>query len=579
MLININTFTGMIPKLAPRLLPDTAAQTATNIKMVSGNLKPWLIPLSVATPSKGGTKTSIYKVHSDGTDYWLHWVNYDVNVCESPIANDDFVRIYWTGDGVPKMAPLSVAISGGTGYPVASYALGIPAPESSPTITVVTPTAYSAMATYAINDLCTYETKIYQCITTISVAEAWTAAHWQSPDPILIESRAYVVTYVSAYGEEGPPCNPTIPKDVVAGQQVDITDMPSAPNGNYNVTQKRLYRTNTGTSTTEYQLVATLAVGNDEYNDILANTDLVEVLPSTTWDPPLYDLAGLIVLPNGCFAGFSGKVFCMSVPYMPHAWPTEYQIVVADPIVGLGAYGTSVLITTEGAPYIATGSDPAAMTIERLEEGYACTSKRGIVDMGYSIVYPTPFGLMSAGVGGVGLATKDIFSKADWLALSPSTMDGYHYAGNYFGFSDTASFMFNPQNGTYVTLGTGLVASSPTAGYHDPETGEFYLLIGGVIYQWDAGATAASLTWKSKPFVAPYPVNFGAAQVSADTYTSLTCKFCADGVLKLTQTVANANPFRLPGGFRATVWEIEISGVNVVNQVSLGSTMADLAQT
>lgn len=38
--------------------------------------------------------------------------------------------------------------------------------------------AYSASSTYAIGDVVIYDNKIYQCITAISTAEAWTAAHW-----------------------------------------------------------------------------------------------------------------------------------------------------------------------------------------------------------------------------------------------------------------------------------------------------------------------------------------------------------------------------------------------------------------
>ena len=38
--------------------------------------------------------------------------------------------------------------------------------------------AYSASATYAVGDYCTKDGKLYRCVTAISTAEAWTAAHW-----------------------------------------------------------------------------------------------------------------------------------------------------------------------------------------------------------------------------------------------------------------------------------------------------------------------------------------------------------------------------------------------------------------
>lgn len=37
---------------------------------------------------------------------------------------------------------------------------------------------FSTSATYAIDDLCVYEKRLYRCTTAITTAEAWTAAHW-----------------------------------------------------------------------------------------------------------------------------------------------------------------------------------------------------------------------------------------------------------------------------------------------------------------------------------------------------------------------------------------------------------------
>ncbi len=37
---------------------------------------------------------------------------------------------------------------------------------------------YSASATYAVGDFVIYKNNLYKCITAISTAEEWTAAHW-----------------------------------------------------------------------------------------------------------------------------------------------------------------------------------------------------------------------------------------------------------------------------------------------------------------------------------------------------------------------------------------------------------------
>lgn len=39
---------------------------------------------------------------------------------------------------------------------------------------------YDSTATYAVGDYCTYNGELYRCNTAISVAEDWTAAHWDN---------------------------------------------------------------------------------------------------------------------------------------------------------------------------------------------------------------------------------------------------------------------------------------------------------------------------------------------------------------------------------------------------------------
>lgn len=39
--------------------------------------------------------------------------------------------------------------------------------------------AYDPASTYALGDVVVYDNKLYQCISAISTAEAWTPAHWQ----------------------------------------------------------------------------------------------------------------------------------------------------------------------------------------------------------------------------------------------------------------------------------------------------------------------------------------------------------------------------------------------------------------
>jgi len=527
MRIRLKPFGGIIPKADPHYLPDSAAVTAQNCKFTSGSLEAWKNPLTVNTPSKVGTKTSIY-LYED--QYWLHWVDLDVNVAKSPTATDAYKRIYWTGDGAPKMSVLDAIVTGGTAYPNNSYLLGVPAPAMAPTVSVVG----------SISD----------------------------PDPTLVESRTYVYRYVSAYGEAGPPSSASVTVDVAPGQSVDITNMSVAPVGNYNIATKEIFRSNTGSSDTAYQLAGSVAVATTTFSDTVDSADLGEVLDSLLWDVPPTDLKGLIALPNGCLAGYSGNELCYSVAYQPHAWPLNQRWPVSDEIMGIGAYGMTVLVTTNGAPRIATGQDPTDVTIERLENGYACTLKLGVVDMGYAVAYPSTGGLMSAGVNGVELITRDILSKDDWQALGLTK--AYFYGGLYIGFG-TTTFIFNPATKDLATL-SGITA---TAGYHDPATGELYLMVGSNIVKWDAGVGYLTYTWKSKPFVSEKPINMSCARVYADSYP-VTLKVYVDGTLKHTQTVANNLVFRLPSGFRGTEISAQVEGTVNVYAVDIAESVSEM---
>jgi hypothetical protein len=537
MIIKVDKFGGMAPKIDPLLLPDHLAQSALDCKLGSGTLRAWKAPLSVVTPSKVGTKQSIYLY---GGQYWFHWLE-DVDVVRGPIAGDAFERTYWTGDGAPKVTDSSIATAGGgTGYPNNSWALGIPAPATPPSVAVV------GSAT--------------------------------SSDPALLETRQYVVTYVSGYGEEGAPCDLTAAVDVWPGQSVNLSSIPVAPVGNYNITSKRIYRTNTNSSGDALlQLVAEIGIATTTYSDTKTGAQLGEVIPSADtengilWSVPPTGLKGLISLPNGSLAGFVGNELCFSEPYQPHAWPGVYRVTLDHPIVAIAAFGNSILVTTTNLPYIVTGSDPLNMSVERLEVGQSCVSKRSMVDMGYYCIYAAPDGLALVGSGRAEIITKDVLDFDYWQGLNPSSIHGYLFDSLYVGFynnGNTGGFIFDPKSGDFT-----LISTYATAGYTDPATGDLYLCVNGVIVKWDAGATYSTPVWKSKPWLAPRPTNFGAAQVFAPAYP-VTLKVYADGTLKHTQTVASSAPFRLPAGFLADKWEFEATGE--VTSIAMASTMGEL---
>ena len=246
----IDVFSGKAPKVSGRLLPDDMAQIADNVKLESGQLRPWKDNHSQSTTFSGSTKT-IFKY--SGT----HWFSStdDVDFLRSPIAEDPHGRVYWTGETYPKMADASTATSGSGTFPGGSFRLGLTKPgKPSPAIT----------------------------------GTATTGAEEQSI--------AYVVTWVSTFGEESMPSDVTT-SDIVtfrAGQTRTIT-FPSQPTGAYATTSGkfRLYRTNING---EFQHVVDVAFGTTTYVDAVEDSNLGELLQTGDWEAPPDEVTQLTLM-------------------------------------------------------------------------------------------------------------------------------------------------------------------------------------------------------------------------------------------------------------------------------------------
>ncbi len=82
--LQIKSFGGISPKVPPRYLQDSQAQTALNSSLFNGALQPLQdIGSAVATLAKTGVPQTIYRFGQDvvsDSQYWFHWTT-DVNVC------------------------------------------------------------------------------------------------------------------------------------------------------------------------------------------------------------------------------------------------------------------------------------------------------------------------------------------------------------------------------------------------------------------------------------------------------------------------------------------------------------------
>tara|TARA_R100001591_G_scaffold26358_4_gene36371 strand:- start:991 stop:2991 length:2001 start_codon:yes stop_codon:yes gene_type:complete len=662
--IKLNTFGGKAPRISPRLLGDTLAQTATDVNLESGRLVP-ITDNSTVDPSNGvstlanTTKQTIFK-YTDSPERWLQF-DEDVDVVRGPIAGDTNDTIYWSGQSFPRMGRSDI-ILGSAPYPNAFFRLGVPAPTAAPTVAVAAPTQLNATITTAsgsgtitVTTASAHNASVDQFVTlasfgatngltadeingdfkivstpsgtTFTVKTSGSAtgdgtsnsvtngASFNGPSDANVDfETAYVYTFVTAYGEEGPPSPASTVVTTDDNQIVNLSNLEtSSAKSNTNLSKKRIYRSNTGSNTTAFQFVAEVTLATTTYQDTSNNNELAEIIPSTTWiappddDTSLYPdgpMKGLCALPGGVFAGFTGKRICFSEAFLPHAWPVDYRLTLEEEIVAIKVVSNGVLATTKGVPYLITGSDPSTMTAIRIESAQPNLNKRSMVDMGQFVIYASPDGLIAAAGTTVRNLTEQIITPTQWQAnYYPATITGFMWEERYVGFFDRGSgspryggFIFDPraENGTsFVDLdASGLIRG----GHTDPDDSQLYLIISNTIKKFQGSNTNLTFNWKSKEYVTPRPTSFGFAKVNAETYP-VRIKVYGDGSVIYNAVIASSGSaftvtgttpsfsataitepmVRLPASVHKT-FAIEVEGATIVNEICIGESIGELRE-
>lgn len=498
--LSLEGFSGIVPRTGPSLLADNQAVEAKNVKLHSGELRPWRKPLKVYEPDSSST-ASIYRLYSPaGDSVWLEW-DTDVDVVSSPAADTADGRVYYTGDGGPKKTNWDLATTSGGGskpFPNAYMEMGVPAPAAAPTVASASGTGTQ-------------------------------------------ETRVYVYTYVSEFGsveEESAPSPPSQELAAYLNGTVNVSGFSVAPTNadGYNITKIRIYRTVVGSAEVVYQLVDEIYVepstgqvqpGNSlngvaytsTYPDSRSVTQLGKSLDTLDYGEPPADLKGLVSMGNGILAGFRGNEVWFSEPYRPHAWPAKYVMTVDSQIVGLGVFGQSLFVGTERNPYLITGTTPGGMSQERLPIEEPCVSKRSIVGDKFGVMYASPNGLVAVGPGSLGVVTKNLMTRDEWQQRYPQTIIAALYDDMYVGFHTSGSgkgvmVLQRTDNPPLTTMDF-----SADAVHVDVKEASLYALSAndGAIYQIDGDTVNNTVfEWMSKEFILPYPTNFAAMKAQLD---------------------------------------------------------------
>ena len=282
-------------------------------------------------------------------------------------------------------------------------------------------------------------------------------------------------------------------------------------------------------------------------------------------------------------AGISGNGVYICEPYIPYAWPIQYEIVPPDSSpVGVGVFSQNLLVLTTARPILCAGSGPDAMDQRVLDIPQACIAKQSIVSMGSGVVWASDDGLCYYGVDGAKILTAGIMLREDWQKLNPSTIIGCMFEGLYFGSYDALGdgnrqgFFINPQDQStgMFFMTTGYVAMA-----FDQLMDHLFVLIGSSVAMWDVAATYLTAAFETGPTRLPKPAtSFAIAEVVADGYP-VTVELWADGVQRHVQTVKDANSFRLKGGYIGQEFVCKISSNQPILSITFAHSVEEIAQT
>lgn len=549
MKLQIDTFSGAVPKLDATLLPAGAASKATNTVFSNGKLRSLNMPANLAA-------------NGDAVDFYDHdgvFLTFDrpTDVVAGPTAGN---RLYMTRDGLP---PVLRDMDTATEYPLA-----LPLPPA-PASVVIEQAAPEPEPIYQTDD--NGDNVLDDDGNPIILVAA---------DPLPVESVIYTYTWVSVLDEETMPAPPSIALDVTEGSTVRVGFVDQPPVGS-RINRVRIYRSvRDSLNETNYFFIKEYPIGVTEYVHDVEVDPPQETLPSLYFDAPQDDLQGITAMHNGMMAAFEGKNLYFCEPYMPHAWPQTYQLTTDSPIVALVHFGTLLCVLTKAEPYLCQGSAPENMWLEKVDIAAPCLSARGTVDMGYSAAFPTNDGLAVISSGAPQIVTRNLFTREQWQAMNPSSFRAGHYDGRYVFTYD------NPQTGQPAAGIIDLTGAEPffvetdiTADvyHHASETSRLEYSSGGDLFEFDPanGAASATYVWRAGELDMNSEQTFGVILVRGTDHSGdFQAEVFADGQSLHTIGIMNA-PHRLPP-VPAKTWRIEIRGTADVSRVVLAGEMGEL---
>ena len=456
--VKIDSFSGIMPRVHPTLLPDGCAVKAHNCRLTSGKLSPVRKP-SIETGKRIRLENGLDAISNAnslylwrrgiGVEEFLAWPGI-VRVAQGNIADDDLDRIFVTGatgiGGDGKNHPCAY-ISSSSGASFTRHSL-VKTALPAPVIKVAAPNADKDNTRYTF------------------FFQTW------------VDAYGYESGSSAASSDSGTEDGSTEYND---GDEITF-DAVTAPTA---ASKRRIYKVITGSTTESVQFIAEQSVigaGFQALTVTVKDEDAGEVMPSIVSAPE--DLVWMSHVPGNFYAGYSAskpRTVMFSDVNLPTSWPDAYRYDIRDDLMGLAVAGNTVFALTTGYPWSLSGTAPESMTPTVLSSPQACVSARSICVIEGAVFYASQDGICMLSPSSdyptqVPVITEKHFGKREWEALNPSSCIMGAYDGALHAWFTLESGL---RQGYIIDIGEGVSAvtthdEQAKAVFYDAETDGLY---------------------------------------------------------------------------------------------------------
>lgn len=421
-----------------------------------------------------------------------------------------------------------------------------------------------------------------------------------------LEMRAYAFSFVNAYGEESEMSPPSVVINTAQDSECTLQfSVPPLDTGYEDPEFIRIYRAGSGfsgenaqMSTAEFFYVEDIPfrTGNFTHLDDVDTANMDEVNMSECHKPPLANLENLTVTENGVLVASEGKNVWFSEPWRPHAWSCYMNL--DECVKGIAVQGPNIYVLTTGTPYIISSNVPAddckcCRDIVKVRMPAPLLCKRSLVKTANGVMYATDTGLAQISGTSLQIDTHTFMAEDDWQKWYPHDLIGAYYNGRYFGFNKERGFIWDVNEGAFSDTYLGEsgkfteLSLTPTSVYVTEHNKLLMTMNEGDntqnIYTWDESDTYMPYTWRTRLNIEGGLKNFSAMKIVFEDWlrtrkspTSVTVRLYADDKIVFARNVNCSKPFRLPKGYDALNYEIEIEGTESVMEIHMATSMQEL---